>query len=128
MSENVITEAVSDALTWQSDARNRGDQPLAPEDMFKEAARSLGSPGARVAVALLATAGLHPVPLGDDLKPSAGPLGTFAEIHQHYRNRHHDGVGVELGEHPGVTLVVRHRRRLDAVAESRRCGGAPPGE
>jgi len=77
--------------------------------MFKEAARSLGSPGARVAVALLATAGLPPTPLDDALKPSSGPLSTFQAIYEHYRGRHHDGVGVELGEQAvgGVVLVAQ---------------------
>jgi len=59
MSENVVIQAKSDALTWQADARHRGDSLLAPEDMYREAARSLGSPGAATAVAILATTGCH---------------------------------------------------------------------
>jgi len=88
MSENVVIQAKSDAFTWQADARHRGDSLLAPEDMYREAARSLGSPGAATAVAILATTGLPPVPLGDDLEASAGPLSTFQAVHEHYRARH----------------------------------------
>jgi len=105
MSENVITEAVSDAMRWQVDARNRDDS-LAPEDLYKEGARSLGSSGASTAVALLAVAGLAPVPLGDGLKPSAGPLTSFESVYNHFRARHHDGCGVALGEHPGGVVLV----------------------
>jgi len=69
MIDNAIAETVSDAMKWQVDARNRDDNPLAPEDLYKEGARSLGSSGATTAVALLAVAGLAPVPLGDGLNP-----------------------------------------------------------
>jgi len=100
---------VSDAMKWQVDARNRDDNPLAPEDLYKEGARLLGSSGATTAVALLAVAGLRPVPLGDDLRTSAGPLSTFAEIHRHYPGRHHDGVGVALGEHAGGVVLVAQK-------------------
>jgi len=110
MTDQTITDARRDAMRWQADARNRtGDPAPSAEDTYKEAALALGSPGAAVAVATLATTGLAPVPLGDDLKPSTGPLGAFAEIHQHYRGRHHDGVGVELGEHPGGVVLVAQR-------------------
>jgi len=84
MTETVVTQAVSDAMKWQADARIRNnDSPLAPADMFRHAAQALGSPGGRMAVAILAVAGLHPVPLGDALKPSSGPLVSFAGIYQH---------------------------------------------
>ena len=108
MTDNVIAAAVSDAMKWQVDASNRGDS-LAPEDLYKEGARSLGSSGATTAVALLAVAGLAPVPLGDGLKPSAGPLGTYKSIYDHFRARHHDGVGVALGEHPGGVVLVAQK-------------------
>jgi len=42
MTENVITQAKSDAMQWQVDARNRNDDsPLAPEDLYREAARRM---------------------------------------------------------------------------------------
>jgi len=46
--------------------------------------------------------------LDDALKPSAGPLSTFQAVYEHYRARHHDGAGIELGEHSGVTLVAQY--------------------
>jgi len=105
--ERSVSDAVSDALTWQADSRNRvGGQPPTAEDTYKDAALSLGSPGAAVAVAILSAAGLPPVPLGDDLKPSAAQLSTYQAVYDHFRGRHHDGVAVELGEHAGGTVLV----------------------
>jgi len=115
MTDNAIAEAVSDAMQWQVDARNRNDDsPLLPEDLYKEGARSLRSSGATTAVALLAVAGLRPVPLGDDMKTAAGPLSTFKAVYDHYRARHHDGVGVALGEHPGGTVLVAQKATASA--------------
>ena len=108
MIDNVITAAVSDAMKWQVDARNRDDS-LAPEDLYREGARSLGSSGANTAVALLAVTGLAPVPLGDGLNPSAGPLTSFESVYTHFRARHHDGVGVALGEHAGGVVLVAQK-------------------
>jgi len=107
--EIAIAEAKSDALQWAADARNRvGGQPPSAEDTHREAARALGSPGAAVAVATLATTGWAAVPLGDDQQPVGDPLPSYAAIHAHYRNRHHDGAGIELGAKPAATLVAVH--------------------
>jgi len=35
-------------------------------------------------------------------------LRSQEPVYEHYRNRHHDGVGVEMGEHSGVTLVAQY--------------------
>ncbi len=124
MIERSVMDAKSDALTWTADARNRGDSPPPPELIYQEAARSLCSPGAATAAAILSASGLSPVPLGDDLKPSAAPLATFEAIHQHYRGRHHDGVGVELGEHPGGTVLVAQYATAAAWQQWQRAEGA----
>ncbi len=108
--ESVINDARSDALAWQAAARNRhgSDEPTTDE-VDRDRARSLGCPGADVAVALLSVTGWAPIPLGDDLAPSGGPLGTYGDIHKHFRQRHADGVGLELGAKPGgVVLVAVH--------------------
>ena len=107
ITERAVDNARSDAMQWAADARNRNDPPPSAEDMHREAARSLGSPGASTAAAILASTGRAPTPLDDDLKASAAPLATFEAVYRHYRARHHDGVGVELGEHSGVTLVAQ---------------------
>ena len=108
MTENVVAEAKSDAMKWAADARGWVGETLAPEELFREAARALGSPGAATAAAILASTGLPPVPLGDALAPSAAPLSTFQAVYEHFRARHHDGLGLELGERPtGVVLVAQ---------------------
>jgi len=125
MTDQTITDARSDALRWQADARNRtGEPPPSAEDTHREAAQALGSPGAAVAVATLATTGLAPVPLDDDLQPSGTPLSTYQAVYEHYRNRHRDGVGVELGEHPGGVVLVAQRCTATAWQAWQRAEGA----
>lgn len=120
-----VSDAVSDAHTWRAAARNRvGEPPPSAEDTYKEAARALGSPGAAVAVATLSAAGLPPVALGDDLKPSSGPLGTFEAVYRHFRARHHDAVGVELCEHRGGVVLVAQYATAGAWQQWQKVAGA----
>ncbi len=125
MTDQTIADARSDALRWQADARNRtGEPPQSAEDTHRDAARALGSPGAAVAVATLATTGLAPAPLDDDLEPSGDPMGTFESVYRHYRNRHRDGVGLELGEHPGGVVLVAQYATARAWQAWQRAEGA----
>ena len=90
------------------DARNRPPEQLAAVDLDRERVRALGSPGADISAALLSVTGWVALPLGDDLQPSGSPLSTYQAVYEHYRNRHRDGAGLVLGEHPGATLVAVH--------------------
>jgi len=107
MTETVVNEAKSDALQWASAARNRPDSPLSADDLDKERAQQLPSPGGRTASALLATCGWPVVPLDPDTQePSSGPLTTQREVFGHYRHRGADGAGLTLGTQPGGVVLV----------------------
>ncbi len=124
MTDQTIADARSDALRWQADARNRtGEPPQSAEDAYKEAAGALGSTGASMAVGILAATGLAPTPV-DDLAPSADRLDTFESVYRHYRNRHRDGVGLELGEHPGGVVLVAQYATARAWQAWQRAEGA----
>lgn len=100
-----VATARSEAMTWQAAARNRTDAPDR-DSLDREAVASLGSPGADVAAAMLAVAGWPAVALDDALSPSSAPLATFADVFDHYRNRHRDGAGLPLGAKAGGVVVV----------------------
>ena len=100
-----VAVARAAATTWQAAARNRTDAPDA-DALAREAVASLRSPGASTASALLSLTGWAPVALDDDLSPSSGALASLDGVFSHYRNRHADGAGLELGEKPGGTVLV----------------------
>ncbi|MBA2700040.1 MAG: hypothetical protein H0U61_14975, partial [Nocardioidaceae bacterium] len=111
--ERDVAAARFEAMGWQAAARNRADTPD-PDTLDREAVASLGSPGASTASALLSLTGWPAIALDDALSPSSAPLATAAAVFEHYRNRHHDGAGLELGVKPGGVFAVAVTRTAKA--------------
>jgi hypothetical protein len=97
---------VNEARIWQAQGRNRAPEPADPEAVDRERVRALDSRGADIAAAVLSATGWAPLPLGDDLAPSGGPLATHSAVYDHFRHRHSDGVGLTLGAQLGALLVA----------------------
>ncbi len=126
--DQTIADARSDALTWQSDARNRVGTPApTPEALAQERLTALAAscPAAGVAAAVVAVNGWPVQPLDPDtLDPSAAPLDTPVSLFAHFRHRRDDAVGLALGQMPGGVTLVAQRATATAWAAWQRAEGA----
>jgi len=104
--------ARADALTWQSEARNRAVEPTQDElDRGRLDRLAQRCPAAQVAAAVLGVSGLPSVAVDadDPTIATSAPMRTLAAVLAHYRHRGADGAGLPLGVRRGGLSVVAVR-------------------